>query len=88
MKTVFLMQFYKDLDKITATPIKNSIADTIENVEIALSPAHITGLKKLKGYRNAYRIKMGDYRIGVFIEGSTVEFARIVHRKDIYKQFP
>lgn len=35
-----------------------------------------------------YRIRIGDYRIGIFVEGKTVEFARVVHRKDIYQQFP
>ncbi len=48
MKTAFLKQFYKDLDKITETLIKNSIANTIEELENALSPAQITGLKKAK----------------------------------------
>ena len=48
----------------------------------------IKNFKKLKGYKNAYRIKIGDYRIGVFIENKIVEFARVVHRKDIYRVFP
>lgn len=43
---------------------------------------------KLEGYKIAYRIKLGDYRIGVFIEDETIEFVRFVHRKDIYKKFP
>ncbi len=36
----------------------------------------------------AYRIKIGDYRIGIFVESKVVEMARFVHRKDIYKVFP
>lgn len=48
----------------------------------------IKGFKKLKGYKNVYRIKVGDYRIGVFIENDVVEFACVVHRKDIYRIFP
>ena len=42
----------------------------------------------MEGFKNAYRIKIGDYRIGVFIEEDTIEFVRFVHRKDIYKKFP
>jgi mRNA interferase RelE/StbE len=42
----------------------------------------------LKGHKFAYRIKIGDYRIGIFVESKVVEMARFEHRKDIYKVFP
>jgi mRNA interferase RelE/StbE len=88
MKTEFLKKFYRDLDKITIQNVRSSIADTIEDIESASTIGEIKNIKKLSGFRNAYRIKIGDYRIGVFIEKGTVEFARIAHRKDIYKLFP
>jgi mRNA interferase RelE/StbE len=88
MKTGFLKKFYKDLDKITTQNVRSSIADTIEDIEFASNIGDIKNIKKLSGFRNAYRIKIGDYRIGVFIEKDTVEFARIAHRKDIYRLFP
>lgn len=88
MKTEFLRQFYKDLDKLISKSIKDNIADAIENVEKSKNISEIKSLKKLSGYKYAYRIKIGDYRIGVFIEKNNVQFARILHRKDIYKTFP
>ena len=88
MKTDFLKQFYKDLDKIKLDKIKNGVVDLIINVENATNISEIKDIKKLSGYKNAYRIKLGNYRIGVFIEDNIVEFARFVHRKDIYKVFP
>ena len=48
----------------------------------------IRDLKKLKGYRNAYRIKIGSYRIGLVIENDILIFTRFLHRKDIYNYFP
>ena len=63
------------------------MAEIIQQVETADSIGKIRNLKKLKGHGIAYRIKIGNYRIGVFIEDDTVEFARIIHRKDIYKKF-
>jgi len=66
MKTGFLKKFYKDLDKITMQNVRSSIADTIENIEFASNIGEIKNIKKLSGFRNAYRIKIGDYRIGVF----------------------
>lgn len=88
MKTEFLKQFYKDLNKITLQSTLEDILMSVKNVEAATSLKDIKNFKKLKGYRNAYRIKIGDYRIGIFFENEIVEFARIVHRKDIYRVFP
>ena len=87
MTTEFLKQFYKDLDKLSES-IKDDVADVIENVEAATRTTDIKNLKKLVGYKYAYRIKIKDYRIGVFIQNGVVEFARVNHRKDIYNNFP
>ncbi len=88
MRTGFLKQFISDIDKLSVKSVRAEIIKVIKNVEDSSSPAGIRGLKKLSGCKNAYRIKIGDYRIGVFIEKDFVEFARLVHRKDIYKVFP
>lgn len=68
--------------------VRYEVVKAIKNVEDSTSRSQIKGLKKLKGCKNAFRIKIGDYRIGIFIERNNVEFARVIHRKDIYKIFP
>jgi mRNA interferase RelE/StbE len=88
MNVEFLAKFVKDLDKLNAGHVKASVFNIIVLLEAANSLAEIPHLKKLKGHRAAFRIKIGDYRIGIFVEGKTVEMARVVHRKDIYKVFP
>ncbi len=88
MKTEFLKQFLRDADKLSTQSVRNEVIKAIKNVEDSTSAAEIKGLKKLSGYKNAFRIKIGDYRIGVFIVKNNVEFARVIHRKDIYKVFP
>ncbi len=88
MRMLFLSQFEKDIDKIRMQSVKDNIADAVEQIDQADGPSSIVNLKKLKGFKTAYRIRVGDYRIGLFISDDTVEFARVVHRKDIYKVFP
>jgi mRNA interferase RelE/StbE len=88
MKTEFLKQFDKDAKNITVQNVRDEVTKTIENVENADKRSEIKGLKKLSGYKNVFRIKIGDYRIGIYIVKDTVEFARVIHRKDIYKVFP
>ena len=43
----------------------------------------------MKGFKNFYRIKSGDYRLGFeLINNDTIYFIAFAHRKDIYKKFP
>ncbi len=88
MITKFTGRFYKDLDKLNRASVKKDILDIIENVEKATYISEIHNIKRLQGHPNAYRIRSGDYRIGLFVENNVIEFARVAHRKDIYKIFP
>ena len=88
MQIVFLSKFFKDLSKINQPKVLADIEKAIIQVENVKTTIDINQLKKLKGYKSAFRIKVGDYRIGLFIENDVIEFARILHRKDIYNLFP
>jgi mRNA-degrading endonuclease RelE of RelBE toxin-antitoxin system len=88
MKVEFLKKFSKDLDNLNSKSVKESLIRIIETIESAKSLDELPNTKKLKGHRTAYRIRVGDYRLGFFFERSTIILARIVHRKDIYKIFP
>lgn len=88
MEVEFLEKFDNDLDLISQASVKNSILKFIEHFEKAKSIREIPSVKKLSGHKTAYRIRIGNYRLGLFAEGSKVQFARLVHRKDIYKVFP
>jgi mRNA interferase RelE/StbE len=48
----------------------------------------IKGVRKLKGWDDYYRIRVGDYRIGIKLEEECIVFSRFLHRKDIYRYFP
>lgn len=88
MQVKFTVLFNKDLQSIRSAKLSQEVENAIENVKKVASIMEIINLKKLKGYKNNYRIRIGDYRIGLFIEKNTVVFSRFLHRKDIYKYFP
>ena len=88
MKVVFTRDFDKAAGKIKDKKLASDLLNTINNVKLATNIFQITNLKKLKGHPCAYRIRIGNYRIGVFIENNEVEFAAFAHRKDIYFLFP
>ncbi len=88
MKIEFLSKFNQDLNRIHLKSVRNSLLKVIELTQSAETLAEIPNLKKLQGFKSAYRIRIGDYRIGIFIEGNTIQFARVLNRKEIYKYFP
>lgn len=88
MQVQFTAKFSKDLDKISLKSVKNSIIQIIELIENSKDLTSIPNLKKLKGHKSAFRMRIGDYRLGFFYENNTVLLARILHRKDIYDSFP
>ena len=88
MQCRFREKFLKDLSKIKDQKLLKTIKECILIVEEAESLTHIKQIKKLTNYNTAFRIRIGDYRIGIFIESNSVEFTRILHRREIYRHFP
>lgn len=88
MKVEFLKSFSKDIDNVKVKAVKLTLLRIIELLEKQNSLDEIPNVKKLKGHKSAYRIRLGEYRLGFFFENSTIVLARFVHRKDIYRLFP
>ncbi len=88
MKIEFRKSFEKDLRKLREQPLLAKIKAAIEAVEQAETLELVLNLKKLKGEDNYFRIRIGDYRIGLFLDGDTILFVRILHRREFYRYFP
>lgn len=58
--------------------------------DIKLDPFLEGRTQKLVGHQNYYKIRVGDYRIGLHINSSEqlIEFRRVLHRREIYRRFP
>ena len=90
MITDYKNAFLRDVKKITDTTVLLNIKEAMLSVEKAQSLRDIPELRKLKGFKKNifYRIKIGNYRIGVTIQNDIVAFFACMHRKDIYNFFP
>jgi len=81
--------FERDLRKIKNKTVLKELKKIIEELEKISHLREFNGdLKKLRAGTNFWRIRIGDYRVGLEIEKDTVIFVRILPRKDIYKYFP
>jgi mRNA interferase RelE/StbE len=88
MQVEFKESFAKDLTKINSVTL-NKVKSVIEQIELADSLNSITHVKKLKSSaQNYYRIRIGDYRIGLKLENDKVIIIRFLHRKEMYRYFP
>jgi mRNA interferase RelE/StbE len=88
MKTIYKESLSKDIEKLKDKRVKTALLETIEQIKSIGSMSAIRNLKKIKGSKQFYRIKIGDYRLGIKIEENTVTFIRFLHRKEIYRFFP
>ncbi len=64
------------------------VRQVILEVEEAKDIHSIRNLKKLKAQGNHYRIRIGDFRLGLIIEEDTVFLVRCLNRSEIYRFFP
>lgn len=88
MEVEFGEKFSKELRKVNDPKIKRSLSKFIRGVKASNDLTQIPKLKKLKGYKNIYRARIGDYRVGLIHSEDKLSFETILHRKDIYKKFP
>ncbi len=85
----FEKSFVKDLKGVKDKSVLKRIKSVIEELESLDNLSAFRGdIRKLKGSDRFWRIRIGDYRIGLEVEGNTVIFVRILHRKEIYRYFP
>lgn len=88
MQVEFTKKFQKQVISCKDLKIKAEIKNLIEKMIKANSISEIKNVKKLKGHKNIFRIRIGNYRIGILITEKLVIFAAFDHRSDIYKYFP
>lgn len=88
MRVRFEAKFAKDLRAINNSKHFGKLEEVIETCKVAHNLSDINQLKKLQGYDNFYRIRLGDYRVGIEVVDGEIIFTRFLHRKDIYKYFP
>ncbi|VAW11261.1 hypothetical protein MNBD_BACTEROID03-239 [hydrothermal vent metagenome] len=87
MKIVYLKSFLNDIKKLRDKDLKAKIKKLILSIEKAERLEDLSNAKKMKGYSIAYRIRIGNYRMGIYKETEIVEIARFLRRSDIYKVF-
>lgn len=88
MKVEFKKKFLKELSKLpseNAEVIEDFVFDVLPNYETL---EEIGKIEKMKGYKNYFKIRFGDYRVGIKRENEVIVIETVKHRREIYKFFP
>ena len=88
MKIDFKKSFSRDLKEINDKDIMKKVKAVINSIENTPNLMEIKNVKQLTSSGKYYRIRIGDYRMGIKLENEIVVFVRFLHRKEIYRYFP
>jgi mRNA interferase RelE/StbE len=89
LKVEYRQLFLKDLKKLKKQPVYQRVLSlAFEILPNAEDLTELTNVKAMKGYPNRYRIRIGDYRVGIEVSGEQLEMMRVLHRREFYRYFP
>jgi mRNA-degrading endonuclease RelE of RelBE toxin-antitoxin system len=88
MEVIYQESLEKDIKKIKDKKVLNALKKTFLKLEESDNLFEISNVKKMSGHSRAYRIRIGDYRLGIYYSDTIVTIMHFAKRGDIYKLFP
>ena len=88
MEIRYRTSFGRDMRRERNSDLRRRVERTIEQLQNAPSVASVPGLASMKGYPNHYRVRVGEYPLGIVVDGDTAILVRLLHRRDVYRHFP
>jgi mRNA interferase RelE/StbE len=88
-KIEYTKRFLKELSELPKEMRPRAEGIVFEEL-LAANPFSLGYVERMRGYPDKYKIRVGDYRIGITIDkqNSVIVCQRIAHRRDIYRTFP
>ncbi|MEG4317773.1 MULTISPECIES: type II toxin-antitoxin system RelE/ParE family toxin [unclassified Microcoleus] len=81
--------FLKDLKQLKSSTSYQGIYElAFTTLEAINTLEEIPNIKAMRGYSGRYRIRIGDYRMGIEVNGDVIEVMRVLHRREFYRYFP
>jgi mRNA interferase RelE/StbE len=66
----------------------NVLARVLRKIDSLRSTPRPAGCKKLKGYKDQWRVRVGDWRVVYIIDEAAklISITRIAHRREVYER--
>lgn len=91
MEVIIRKQYLKDLRKVPKHIFTSAdaVLDKLRSAEnLNKSGVDFTKMQCQKKDKEYYRIRLGDWRMGIELKTPSVIIITILHRSEIYKKFP
>jgi mRNA interferase RelE/StbE len=80
--------FSRNLRQIPSAQLRRRLALKIEELEEASNIIEVSGVKRLRAEGRHYRVRIGDYRLGITMDDDVAVLRRFLPRRDFYRYFP
>ena len=81
-------QFSRDVRRLGSSQIRRRLDRTIQELIEVADITEVSGIKRLLAEGQHYRIRIGDYRLGITMDGKIAVLRRFLPRGEIYRYFP
>ena len=88
MEISYDARFNRDMRQIRNATMTCRVEQVIKELKAGSNITEIRGVRKLRAEGRHYRIRIGNYRLGITMAGDTVILARFLPRSEIYRHFP
>lgn len=88
MNIEYHKSFERDLRRVRDRSLLGRVKTALVELDKAETLESLTGIKAMKGHPEYFRLRIGDYRLGIKRTDSGVSIIRFLSRGDIYRKFP
>ena len=88
MRVVTRSSFSRDLRKIRDRKVRDKVEKFLDEACEASSLTHMANVLPMTDHEGYFRVRVGDYRVGPYLDGETLEIVRVLPRRDFYRVFP
>ena len=88
MNIAYSKKFLKQLAELPKTHRSKIEKFVFDDLKQAVALSKLGNIEKMQGYDNYYKVRFGDYRLGLHEDNGNIIIKVVMHRKEIYKFFP
>ena len=80
--------FRQDVRRLGSAELRRRLDLVIQELRAADNITQVTGVSRMTARGEHYRIRVGEYRLGITMDGATAVLRRFLPRGELYRRFP